>query len=299
LPEQIVVATCAFPLSYDVEDNLARHLAYIDEAADAGAQLVVFPEISLHGYPSDGSAPTFPDALRRAFDAAEPAPGGERVEAIAAKAAERAIHVVYGIHEAGERRGIIYNTAVLTGPDGHIGNYRKMHVGIKEQMFWRRGNDWPVFDTDLGRIGLLICYDKMWPETCRELTLRGAQLLVMPTAWGRVPGGGEGHDNLLIRNYDLFDRVRAVENQRWLISSNLVGAAGVGDFFGLSNIVSPIGDVVASTGIDHPGLALATIDVEAGLAAPHEVYQGANLIRDRRPESYGCLRGEVPIAIDG
>src|SRR5262245_54585159 len=140
-----VIATAAFAGSYDVELNVKNHLAVMEEAAADGAQLVVFPEISLHGYPPDVSR-FYPERIRAAFDAAEPVPDGPHVRAITQRAAELGVHVVFGLHEAGTSPGVIYNTAVLTGPDGFVGKYRKVHVGITEQLTWRRGDDWPVFD---------------------------------------------------------------------------------------------------------------------------------------------------------
>jgi predicted amidohydrolase len=177
------IATVALAGTFDVELSAKHHLELIDEAADAGAELVVFPEISLQGYPPDIDR-FYPGRIADAFANAERVPDGPHVVAIAERARVRKTHVIFGLNELGDEAGVIYNTMVLTGPDGHIGSYRKVHVGITEQLTWRRGNDWPVFDTPFGKIGMLICYDKMWPESCRELTLRGADILVMSTAWG-------------------------------------------------------------------------------------------------------------------
>ena len=203
-----VIATAALAGGYDVDVNTKNHLALMDEAGAAGAQLVVFPEISLQGYPPD-FANFYPERIRAAFDNAESVPDGPHVQAIAEHAQELGVYVIYGLNEKGTSPGVIYNTAVLTGPDGHVGKYRKVHVGITEQLTWRKGNDWPVFDTAIGRIGMLICYDKMWPESTRELMLRGADILVMPTAWFMAYGEQDPESNILVEQYRLFDRVRA------------------------------------------------------------------------------------------
>lgn len=293
------VATCAFPPTYDIEESLARHLMYIDEAADAGADLVVFPEASLQAIPPDVRSIEIEQVLLDLYDRAEPVPDGPSVLAIADKANERGIHVIYGLTEASASRGVVYNTAVLTGPDGHIGSFRKVHVGVGEKFFWRRGDDWPVFETPFGRIGMLICWDKGFPESTRELTLRGADLLVMPTAWGVTPGHGTGLDNLCARQYELYDRARAAENGRWFVSSNFLGELGGQDFFGMSQIVDPLGDIVATSGNERVGLTIATIDVQGGIAAARAATQGAFLIRDRRPETYRAMNGEIPTVVDG
>lgn len=297
--EPSIIATCAFPPTYDVDESLERHLRYIDEAAGLGAELVVFPEVSLHGYPPSLRSSDLEGALTRVYATAEAVPDGPNVRAIARRAQERDVHVVFGLTEAGERQGVTYNTAVLTGPDGHIGSFRKVHVGAGEQFFWRPGNDWPVFETRIGRIGLLICWDKVFPESARELTLRGADLLVMPTAWGLAPGHGTGLDNLCVRQYNLYERARAAENGRWFISSNFLGELGGYDFFGLSQIVDPLGDVIASSGNTKIGLTTAAIDIEGGVARARAAVEGAFLMRDRRPETYRALTGEIPPVIDG
>ena len=292
------IATVALAGTFDVELSAKHHLELIDEAADAGAQLVVFPEISLQGYPPDIDR-FYPGRIADAFANAERVPDGPHVVAIAEQARARKIHVIFGLNELGDEGGIIYNTMVLTGPDGHIGSYRKVHVGITEQLTWRRGNDWPVFDTPFGKIGMLICYDKMWPESCRELTLRGADILVMSTAWGMLVGEQDPDTNVFADLYRLFDRARAAENHRWFVSSNFVGELGGTNYIGLSQIVDPLGRVVATSGTTAPGLVLADIDVKGAMADANATFLGARLIRDRRDDTYLAARGAMPIAIDG
>jgi predicted amidohydrolase len=292
-----VIATAALAGGYDVDVNTKNHLALIDEAAAAGAQLVVFPEISLQGYPPD-FANFYPERIRAAFDNAESVPDGPHVQTIAERAQELGVYVIYGLNEKGTSPGVIYNTAVLTGPDGYVGKYRKVHVGITEQLTWRKGNDWPVFDTAIGRIGMLICYDKMWPESTRELMLRGADILVMPTAWFMAYGEQDPESNILVEQYRLYDRVRAAENSRWFVSSNFAGELGGTQFIGMSQIVDPCGRVVETTGMFTPGLAIADVDISGGIAEANAM-QGARLVRDRRPDTYLAMSGELTPVVDG
>ncbi|MCW2668285.1 MAG: putative amidohydrolase [Frankiales bacterium] len=294
-----IIATCAFPPTYDVAKSVELHLSYIEEAAAAGADLVVFPETSIQGYPANFSVMEAEADIKKMYDVAELVPGGPSVDAIADKAREKGIHVIYGLTEASDRPGVVYNTMVLTGPDGYIGKFRKVHVGLSEQMVWRTGDDWPVFETPFGRIGMLICYDKAFPESCRELTLRGADILVMSTAWPLMPGHGTGTDNLWVQQYDAFERVRAMENGRWFVSSNFIGELGGIEFFGMSQIINPVGEVVATTGTETVGLVTAEIDVFGGMADARAAMQGAFLVRDRRPDTYLVLGGELPVAVDG
>jgi predicted amidohydrolase len=292
-----IIASVALSGTYDIELSTKNHLALIDEAAAAGAQLVVFPELSLQGYPPDVNS-VYPEHIRAAFSAAESVPDGPHVLAIAERAKTLGVHVIYGLHETGNSAGVIYNTAVLTGPEGFIGKYRKVHMGITGQLIWRKGNDWPVFETAIGRIGMLICYDKMWPESTRELTLRGAEILVMPTAWTMITGEQDPDTNIWAENYRLFDRARAVENGRWFVSSNFVGELGGTQFIGLSQIVDPLGRVVASTGSVSAGMAIADVDISGGIAEAN-ASQGAWLIRDRRTDTYLAASGQLAPVIDG
>ena len=288
----ITVATFALAGTYNKEVSLKNHLTCIDQAADAGADLVVLPEVSLQGYASAIGRESQLEVLTAAYAGAEPVPDGPSVRAIAEHAAERGVHVIYGLTERVAEPGVLYNTMVLTGPDGHIGSYRKVHVGITERLIWQRGDDWPVFDTYLGKIGMLICYDKAWPESCRELTMRGAELLVMSTAWSMRADEQTFAESLWVEQYDLFERVRAAENTRWFISSNFAGQLGDLHFFGVSQVIDPTGRVVATTGTtDEQAMALATIDVQRGITDAYAGFNGARLLRDRRPDTYTISHG--------
>ncbi len=292
-----VIATCAFEGSFDADTNLKRHHAYIDEAVALGADLVVFPECSLHGYPEGGKSITKEELLRN-WGSAESILFGTGPQEIIQHAADVATHVVFGMNELGDQPGVIYNTAVLAGPDGLIGSYRKVHLGNAERMHWRHGSTWPVFPTAIGKIGLLICVDKAWPEATRELTLGGAELLVMPTAWPFVIGGSDAREAVWADYYLLFDRVRAAENARWFISSNYVGQLGSTNYPGYSQIIDPYGRVLA-TSEDRPGLTVATVDVQGGIAETQATWFGPRLIRERMPETYVIQRGASPVLIDG
>ncbi|WP_331375463.1 carbon-nitrogen hydrolase family protein [Sinorhizobium chiapasense] len=296
---QTVIATCAFPGTYDVDKNLDLHLSYIKEAASARASLVVFPETSLQGYPAILDLEKIEDAITKAQRTAESVPDGPTVQRLITAAMKHNIHVVFGLTEAGKQPGILYNTLVLAGPQGYIGSYRKVHLTLGENFIFRPGDHWPVFDTTLGKVGLLICYDKSWPEGCRELTLSGAELLVIGSAWAATLGQGDRENNSAVRRYDLFDRVRALENSRWLISSNFVGEHGGSNFIGFSQIVDPLGGIVVSSGLDHIGVVTAEIDICGGLAGASALYWGPRLIRDRRADTYKVLNGSSPVVVDG
>lgn len=249
-----------------------------------GAELVVFPECSLHGYP-DRRARGTAAGRARIWAQAEDAATGEFSGQLVEHAMARGIHVVFGLNERGRRPGTAYNTAVITGPHGYIGAYRKVHLGVSERQVWLAGDAWPVFATALGRIGLLICVDKAFPESTRELALGGADLLVMPTAWAFVVGGSTDIDERWAEYYLLFDRARAAENSRWFVSSNYVGELGDTRYGGYSQIVDPLGNVRESSGTC--GLLVsADIDIAGGNLDAETGWPGQRLIDNRRPETY-------------
>lgn len=282
----VAIATWAFGGTHDTGENLERHLNGMAEAAAAGAELVVFPETSLQGYLAVMARGGEREVLAHAYEAAEPL-GGPHVAQLAQAARELGIHVIFGMTERGAQPGVLFNSTVLAGPDGVIGVYRKVHVGITEQVIWSRGNEWPVFDTPLGRIGMLICYDQAWPESCRELSLRGAELLVMSTAWSLRSDEVSPDTALSAEQYQLYGRARAAENARWFVSSNFTGPLGGLSFFGHSQIIDPLGRVVAETGSKpEPSFVVADIDVRGGIEAANARGMGARLWRDRRPETY-------------
>jgi predicted amidohydrolase len=292
----VTIVTCAPECSYDLKDNLERHLAMIDAAASLGASLVIFPEMSLHGYPAHIHS-IREERLHWLWGRAECVAESPSVEAIATRAKQRNIHVVFGLNEMGSTWGVVYNTAVLVGPTGILGTYRKVHVSTIEQFMWRPGKDWPVYKTPVGRIGMLICNDKNWPEATRELVLQGADLFVMPTAWLFVTGEADATNHWL-ELYTMYDRCRAAENQRWFISSNFAGTCEGSRYLGHSEIVDPLGRIVATTGFE-PGFAVAEVDIGAGIEEAQASLYGPRLILDRRDDTYVSIRGLVPYAVDG
>lgn len=280
---EITVASITLPAFYDKSRNLGHLLAWLEKAAQSGADLVVFPEQILQGY--------LPDTLNWNGDAvawqlaqAEVIPSGESVQTLLRQASQLGLHVVFGMTERHPEHGeVLFNSAVLIGPDGLIGVYRKVHQPGDEKHVYYPGNDFPVFDTPLGRIGMLICYDKVFPESTRELALKGADIMIMPTAWGYGGDGSAGDADPLVDSYTLFGRVRALENQCWMIESNLCGYHGNLHYHGHSRIINPMGTIVADTG-EYEGMALATLDVRHEIQrARSSDYIGYHFLKDYVP----------------
>ena len=207
---------------------------------------------------------------------------GPATEAIRRVLGDSEAVVVVGLTEAPDEAageaGRLFNSVAVIGRAGVVAKYRKVHTGGVEKCLWNRGSDWVVAESGVGRLGLLICYDLVFPEASRSLALAGAEILVMPTAWANA------HDPTFARGYDLFTRARALENQLFLVSSNLVDGPGNG-FYGHSRIVAPNGIVLAES--EGAGMAVATVNLRADLLSLRSrSWFGQVFLRDRAPETY-------------
>ncbi len=279
----ITLASITLPTCYDKAQNLSNLLRWMENAASHGAQLVVFPEQVLQGYLRDTLA-WDADTVAWQFAQAEVIGDSDSIRALVQQAKQLKLHVVFGMTERHPRHAeVLFNSAVLLGPDGVIGVYRKVHQPGDEKHVYYPGDDFPVFDTPLGRIGMLICYDKVFPESTRELALKGADIMIMPTAWGYGGDGSAGDADPMVESYTLFGRVRALENQCWMIESNLCGHHGNLFYHGHSRVIDPMGNIVADSGTQE-GMALATVDIGASIRrARSTAYLGYHFLKDYVP----------------
>jgi predicted amidohydrolase len=279
---RVKVAAACLAVGRDPQSNLDTICGLIAKAGAQKASLVVFPECAVQGYPT-GLLKGDLDEYEYQLRTAETVPG-PATERIAQAAAEHGLQVVVGLTEASDvagEAGRLYNSAVLIDGGGVIARYRKIHTGGVEKCLWNRGREWVTTGSAVGRIGLLICYDLVFPEGARSLCLEGAQVLVMSTAWA------DSVEPTFARGYDLFTRCRALENQVFLISANLVGGEGLG-FLGHSRIVNPRGEIMAET--KAAGLAFAEIDIAADLVeARAKSWFGQVFLKDREPATYKVL----------
>jgi N-carbamoylputrescine amidase len=217
-PTSITVGCANFEaVAGDKGATLTKMLGVVAAAAARRCDLVIFPELALNswGHCADCAAEQRACAWHRAQ--AEPA-DGPSCEAVVATAARHGLHVIYGFEEADASDGaIIYNSANVVAPDGLVGTYRKLHLGIPlETDRFTPGDALPVFDTELGPIGISICYDFYNnPELCRVLALKGARLLVNPTGRSDLPRAREHLEQTTL--------VRAHENLVFAASANRVG----------------------------------------------------------------------------
>jgi len=259
-----------------VTHNLQRILVLLEKATECGAQLVVFPECALSGYCFD----SVEDARRYALPAYESpsSPVGEFVQACI----RHNVIGVLGFLELASQ-GAIYNSAAIAARSLHAPwIYRKTHLPtLGVDRFIARGERLEVCAVNGVRLGPLICYDARFPEAARVLTLRGAQVIVLPTNW---PEGAESAPEYMLRT-------RARENGVFILAANRIGIERGRRFIGRSQIVSPDGMVLAQAG-DGEEILYADITPTRADTKRIVIEPGAweqDTVGDRRPELYGDL----------
>jgi N-carbamoylputrescine amidase len=272
----LIVASAQYAIrDADPETNLERSVRAIHEAADAGTDLVVLPELANSG--CDFSSRE--QALKLAEEVGETGevPGGPMLRAWREAAEESGVFVVGGFLE--REAGSLCNSAAVVGPE-FFGRYRKTHLWDREKLLYEAGRDLPVFDTPLGRVGVLICYDAWFPEATRTLALRGADLLCIPANapddW--VPQD-QRRDDLTMLNVHAISHANA--NRLFVACANRVGDG----YLGRSCIVNSTGGVLAFGSAEKEELINAEVDVGR---ARHEkrLTEHSHAFEDRSPEVY-------------
>ncbi|GAB4293661.1 MAG: carbon-nitrogen family hydrolase [Desulfuromonadia bacterium] len=259
MSRSVVAASVQFPIALgDREANLSTVEGAITRLADRGVQLVVLPEMWNTGF-----------AYRQLNELATRT--DETVEWLCELSGRYGMTIIGSLPEP--HGGKVYNTAYVVDRGGVVGSYRKIHLFslMQEDRSFDAGNRWLVADTGVGRVGVFICYDLRFPELARRLALEGAEILVVPGEW---PKPRQEHWRTLLR-------ARAIENQCFVVAANTCGVVGKLDFFGMSMIVNPKGEILAEAG-EEPAEIVATVDFS-------EMEQWRAQIpcfADRRPELY-------------
>lgn len=269
--------------------NLDEIQSWCIRAAEKGAELALFPELAIHGH---WVAP-------ECWSAAEAVPGGPSVKRLEQIATERQLFVSVGMSE--KERDVVYNCQVLVGPDGYIGKSRKLHMSEDEGLMFTGGAAMPVFDIGKCKIGTVICYDAIFPEVTRILTLNGAEVFLMPSAGRCGPWNQQTEAAVAKKAKEALSsyRMRAVENAAFAVITNQAGKAGTVDFYrddyrrqpyhgGGSLAFAPDGALLAESQAEK-------IEAEMIVAElTHEDFAKARAhtnfpLRKRRPELYGDL----------
>ena len=269
------IAAVAAPFGRDLETAFARIERTVRDARARGVRLVVFPESTLGGYLREpgpgGGSPELPPALQ---------PDGPEIERLIRIAGDTV--VCAGYSEAGANGR--HSSAVCVTGDGVLGRHRKVHLPPAERFAYTAGSSFVAFDTPAGRVGMLLCYDKLFPEAARRLAADGAQIVASMAAW---PLDRHQRSRIASRDrqalhFDVSDRMRAIENQLVWVSSNQTGRWGRLRFLGRAKVVDPDGRVLAVTGL-RGGVAVARVDAAEAIAASRAFIDH---LADRRPATY-------------
>ncbi|NCW27498.1 MAG: acyltransferase [Verrucomicrobia bacterium] len=279
---KVSVALIQTACSPQPEKNLKLTLDRIAAAAKQGAKLICLQELfrSLYfcqkeDYDCFALAETIPGPTTR----------------ILAQAAKK--HKITLVSSLFEKRagGLYHNTAVVFGPDGKIlGTYRKMHIpddpGFSEKFYFAPGDTgFQPIDTPVGRLGVLVCWDQWYPEAARLMALRGAEILIYPTAIGLARTEKRELHRVQLGAWQTIQRSHAIANGVYVLSINRIGREDNLDFWGSSFVSDPFGRVLAQASTDKPEIVRATLDLnEIGVTRQHWPF-----LRDRRIDAYGGI----------
>ena len=279
----IVTVACVnfAPVPSDKVATLKKMESIIRQASHDGANIIVFPETALTGY-------VFPLEALAEIGETVPGPSTERLQALAA---QLGVYAVYGLVERDKSKpSTYYNSAAIVGPSRTLGSYRKVHVGADTELAWcTKGDSFPLFETTYGPVGIGICYDNYcYPEVARAYALRGARLLLNPTAFNIFDDTTKED---LLAYYDTTLGARCIENKLFLASANLVGCEAGVEFCGRSAIFGPRSGcshyhIWGGPAGEEEEVVIATLDlsIRENLPTPTQ-----NIFRDRRPDTYSQL----------
>ncbi len=272
------------------ERVLAAIDAWCEQAASEGAELVLFPELVVHGHCTPNT-----------WELAESVPDGRSVSLLEQIAKRRRLVLCAGLSE--KERDIVFNTQVLVSPEGYIGKQRKLHLSRDEVFYYKGGREISVFDIGPCKVGIVICYDNQFPEVARVLALRGAEVLLMPHAgrfklWDDTPESEEAARRF---SHEFFKKyaLRARENACFAMLADQTGRAGYVDLWpresenqphhaGAALVWGPDGELIASTQERRirEEMIVATLDAAA---IARERALANYMLRTRRPELFGEL----------
>jgi len=247
----------------EIDRNLEKVANALQRVNAGGARLVVLPEMWSAGY-----------AYRKLPELAEQTP--RVLDQVCQWSKNFQMVIVGSLPESADDR--IYNTAFVVDRGEVVGSYRKMHLFsvMRENDFLGAGDRCLVVPTSLGRLGVAICYDLRFPELFRKLGLEGAEILCLPAEW---PVPRQLHWRTLLR-------ARAIENQLFVVAANCCGRQGKLDFFGMSLLIAPRGEILAEGG-DTATELLAELD----FSEMDDYRNQIPVYRERRDDIYGSLKG--------
>ncbi len=278
----VVQMTCVA----DVKANLKKAIAQIRDTAKKGAQIVCLQELftSLYFCQSEN---------HENFDLAEAVPGPS-TEALQAVAKECGVVVIASLFEK-RTAGVYHNTTAVIDADGkYLGKYRKMHIpddpSYLEKFYFTPGDlGYQVFQTKFAKVGVLICWDQWYPEAARLTALKGAEIIVYPTAIGWLDEDKKAYGT---KQYNAWRGVQvghAIANEVFVVSPNRVGREDKIDFWGGSFVADPFGEILYQASHDREENTVVTCD----LSLIEQTRRGWPFFRDRRIDSYGDILKRV------
>lgn len=252
----------------DLQKNADRAVEMVRESAAKGAKIVCFPEMFNTGY----NFQLIGDGFHNCGETID----GHTITRLQKVAKECACYVIAPITLEKKVKGVFYNAAVVIDDEGVVlGDYSKHHLWAAERYYFHAGEDIPVFDTKYGKIGVMICYDAGFPETARILTLKGAELIFMPSAWR-------------IQDWDMWKLnipQRALENTLYVAGVNRFGNEDDLYMFGNSKVADWRGRIIAESKEEKEEIVYAEIDLDQLTKARLDIHY----LKDRRPDSYKLL----------
>jgi N-carbamoylputrescine amidase len=296
-PEKFRVGLIQMSATADPDQNLQRAIERVRRAAAQGAQIVCLPELFQTQYFCQRE-----DAAL--FDLAEPIPGPSTAK-LSAVAKQLGIVLIASLFEK-RAAGVYHNTAVIFDKDGAVlGLYRKMHIPddplYYEKFYFTPGDlGFRAFDTGVGRVGTLVCWDQWYPEGARLTALQGAHVLFYPTAIGWHPAEKAEFGHAQHDAWRTIQRAHAIANGVYVAVVNRVGfetgdirgksAPGAGlEFWGGSFLCDPFGRVIAEASYDKEEILLGEVDIRA----LEDIRRNWPFLRDRRIDSYGAITSRL------
>ena len=273
--QSVTIACIQFePKIGEVGANLDAIEDRVRQAHAKGARLIVLPELADSGYVFDST--------EELAGLAQPIPDGKSAQRLIALAGELDVYIVSGLAEVAD--GTFYNSAMLCGPEGYIGTYRKMHLWYRENLFFEKGDlGLPVFETPLGKIGVAICYDGWFPETFRQLAMKGAEVICVPTNWVPMPDQdpeAEAMSNIL-------HKAAAHSNGLFIACADRVGTERGQPFIGQSLILDATGWPLAGPASREDEAILYARITPGDVPSKRKLNEFNDIFGDRRSDVYG------------
>ncbi|WP_226793559.1 nitrilase-related carbon-nitrogen hydrolase [Bacillus sp. B1-b2] len=247
----------------NMEENIEKAISFIKEAAEQQVDLIVFPELFLTGYNPDM-------VYQQYFDyAVNVREKSDILEFFQNIAIETNMNMVIPTVTYKEQPGVLFNSAIVINRQGVIeGSYDKTHLWAGERNYFREGSEYPVFQLDFGKIGIMICYDGGFPEVSRKLALAGAELLVCTSAFPMIDKD----------MWDIYFKARSLENVCFTVAVNRVGVEGSLHLFGNNKVVNPRGELLLEAPIDEEAMQIVELDLDQVTAYRKEI----PFLRDRK-----------------